>query len=408
MEPEQRSREDRPRTQGEASPRRDGNVQNRLAALAEEPAPEKKPRGVWLAREMEKRDDLDMSREPTEEEIRLQLRMPAFQEDFKDPICTWTVTDADPTFPFIPFSQDYLTRVENYHNRTEDWEPPSPPRDVFQVSHLLNEETLANAETGIALHPAVAPSKPERFFKSKEDALARGPRDEREEVVLYDHQCLIRVPLEECVTAKKKEEELERANRFAPAMRGGRGRGRGGRGRGGDRSRGPPSNANYERLGDRDRRRERSRSPSRSSYGSSSSSSRHARSDRDRSREEAPRYRSRSPRQGASSSSSSRYGHRSSQDHDRDPHSRGGYSSGDRRHEASRDRSSRGDRYTSSRDGYQTSRDSHPSPRGSHDTGDSSRHRGADPRANSSSSSSSSAARTYAEWRAMKKEKGLL
>ena len=56
--------------------------------MAGEASQEERPsRGVWLTKEMEKLN-MDLSKEPTKEEIRLQLRMPKFDENTKDPICT--------------------------------------------------------------------------------------------------------------------------------------------------------------------------------------------------------------------------------------------------------------------------------------------------------------------------------
>ena len=67
--------------------------EKRLRAIQEEPIEVFKPKS-WLTMEMEKMK-LDEGRDPTEEDIKLQLRLPnpVKIEDFKEPVKEWEVTD---------------------------------------------------------------------------------------------------------------------------------------------------------------------------------------------------------------------------------------------------------------------------------------------------------------------------
>ena len=287
----------------------DEGVQARLLAVVEEAPVEKPTRGHWLTKEMEKLGP-DMSKEPTKEEIRLQLRLPAPDTDFVDPITKWEEITPNKDFRY---SQEYINNLPD--ELDPNLQPPTPPRDVFSVAHYMSSFQLEN-------HGA-QPDKP--VFLNRSDALEY-TKDDDEEVTVIDNGCPIRVSRRALLKARAME---VRDSRTTSAF-GSRGRGRDGggssRGRGGERGDAGRSrssrNSNYEDLEHRYRRRSppsrsktddrasryhdhdrRPRTPSSSSYSSYSRP-------RDPSPRRSPSHHDRrsAPR---SSSSSSRYDERS-------------------------------------------------------------------------------------------------
>ena len=189
---------------------------------------EKVDRGKWLADQMEelkKSKGIDSDEEPTEEEIKMQLKLPAKNKvemnKYKEPLKKWILVENSG----VPsWKKESLLEEE----REPGWEAPTPPtvdRSLLLCKGEFRKET---------------PKLPKisEVVKDKENVLREDLADD-DEVVLFNNFCIIRTTKAGILKSKKdrrneeEEDEIEFRGRFGGG-RAGRGReGRGGRGDGG-------------------------------------------------------------------------------------------------------------------------------------------------------------------------------
>ena len=189
---------------------------------------EREPRGQWLTEQIEeykKKHGVDDEAEPTEEEIKMQLKLPTKEKvdnnDFKEPLTNWLPVENTG----IPGWRKELLPEEEVM-RPPDWKPPTPPR--VDISLQVYKDEFREESPKLPKITEIIQDK-EKLLRDERDL------DENDEVVLFNNSCIIRTTKAGIKKSKRdREDEDEEEER---EFRGGRGGG-GGRGGFGDRGRG--------------------------------------------------------------------------------------------------------------------------------------------------------------------------
>lgn len=188
------------------------SMADRLLAISSSSG-EREARGKWLTEKIEdhfSKNGIDQSAPPTEEEIKMQLKLPSKEaierNEFKEPLTIWEPVEGTG----IPgWNKELLPEEEIV--RPPDWRPPTPPRvDIRLVQYV--DEFKKDEEPEL---PKIGD-----IFTSKEDILRKDIKDD-DEVVLYNSECIIRT-----TKAGIKKSKRDRENEEAEEERMFRGGGR--------------------------------------------------------------------------------------------------------------------------------------------------------------------------------------
>lgn len=208
-------------SQGDTPEKQPLSVREKLLAMST--ATGDSSRGKWLTQQIEeykKEHGVDSDSEPTEEEIRMQLKLPSKKnienKEFKEPLTNW-ITVENTGIP--GWNKELLPEEEIV--RPPDWKPPTPPK--VDISLQSYKEAFDKEESPKL--PAIS-----NIERDKEKIL-RGNFRGSDEFVLYNNSCIIRTTkrgIEESKEDREKEERNFGGGGFSRG-RGGRGGGRGDR-----------------------------------------------------------------------------------------------------------------------------------------------------------------------------------
>ena len=183
---------------------------------------EKESSGKWLKEQMEeykRTHGVDSDEEPTEEEIKMQIKLPAKKKveknEFKEPLKIWEPVEHS-TLP--SWRKELLPEEEV--KRPSDWRHPTPPR--VDISLQLYKQEFREE---IPKLPKIGD-----LVKDKETIL-RENFAEHDEFVLFNNYCVIRTTKAGIQKSKRDRQDEERGG--SDGFGGGGWGGRGGGGRGG-------------------------------------------------------------------------------------------------------------------------------------------------------------------------------
>lgn len=179
------------------------SLQERLLALSSNSPSGKNERGKWLKEKIEEYCTLnmiDLSAEPTEEDIRLQLKLPTMEainnNEFKDPLTNWLPTKTN----VIPgWIMELLPDVEIV--RLPDCSPTPPKVDLSLIPYTKKFKT---EEIELSKVPEVVKG---------EDEIMRQDLDVNDEFVLGFGGFIIRTTMKELGIKKPKRVERDRKGR---------------------------------------------------------------------------------------------------------------------------------------------------------------------------------------------------
>jgi len=204
---------------GEVRRGKSDNLTNRLLTMSREERPQKR-RGAWLAnrlREYRLDNGIESDSEPTEEDIRSQVKLPSRKQvqanNFSEPIKQWVeVTPADQV-PWLSWNRDNLPEEEEV--RPADWRCPTPPRtdiSLIKYKERFEKENIPTGGSSLA----------------SRETVVRGDAGPEEEVVICEDFCIVRttvgalrrtVPLDQEMEADESEMEVERFTRSREVVR---------------------------------------------------------------------------------------------------------------------------------------------------------------------------------------------
>jgi len=175
------------------------SLADRLMAISSNTG-ERESRGKWLTEQMEEYFDKkgnDQSGEPTEEEIKMQLKLPTKEtvdkNEFKEPLTNWQPVENTG----IPGWRKELLPEEEVM-RPPDWKPPTPPRVDISLQQYKDEFKEESPKL----------PKINEIVQDKERIL-REDLDDNDEVVLYNRECIIRTTKAGIRRSKRDREEEE-------------------------------------------------------------------------------------------------------------------------------------------------------------------------------------------------------
>jgi len=159
--------------------------------------------GVWLTgRIREYRQEVGMERdsEPSEEEIRRQLKLPSREQvqtnSFKDPITQWVEVEPTDHVPWLSWNKDILPEVEVV--KPPGWQPSTPPRcdiGLMKYKEHFEKENIPSTSNGLV--------------PSREMALTEENSADDEEVVICDSACVLRTTMGALRRSNTVQEEQE-------------------------------------------------------------------------------------------------------------------------------------------------------------------------------------------------------
>jgi len=180
-------------------PERPTSLKDRLMAISSH-SEDKESRGKWLKEKIEdhfSKHGIDESAPPTEEEIKMQLKLPSKEaiekNEFKEPLTNWQTVENTG----IPgWNKELLPEEEIV--RPPDWKPPTPPRVDIRLVTYVDEFKKEEPEL-----PKITD-----IFTSKEEILRKDIKDD-DEVVLYNSECIIRTTKAGIKKSKRDREDEE-------------------------------------------------------------------------------------------------------------------------------------------------------------------------------------------------------
>jgi len=177
------------------------SVQERLLTLSSNSPTGENERGKWLKEKIEEYctlNKIDLSAEPTEEDIRLQLKLPTLEAinngEFKDPLTNWLPTKKN----CIPgWIKELLPEAEIVG--LPDWSPPTPLK--VDLSLIPYKKKFKTEEFEFSKVPEVV---------KDEDEILRQDLDVNDEFVLGFGGFIIRTTMKELGIKKPRKVEGDR------------------------------------------------------------------------------------------------------------------------------------------------------------------------------------------------------
>lgn len=201
--------------------RSDKSLTDRLLTMSREERPQKR-RGVWLAnrlREYRLDNGIESDSEPTEEDIRSQVKLPSRKQvqanNFSEPIKQWVEVSSADQVPWLSWNRDDLPEEEEV--RPADWRCPTPPRTDISLIKYKERFEKENIPSG-GSSPGLA----------SRETVVRGDAGPEEEVVICEDFCIVRttvgalrrtVPLDQELESDESEMEVERCTRSREVVR---------------------------------------------------------------------------------------------------------------------------------------------------------------------------------------------